>query len=255
MFPSLITAINIAIAVILYRASHTSFNSYTNQDRMDLQNLPIDVMKKELISARYHRHSSQNSSLITDTSQAVKRRTNAQVTRMLLAVTSSLIICYIPNTIIYLFTRINNSQQLLHGRSCFEISDNDIKLYKIRFYSIVIQDILSDLPHIINFFLYCLAGKKFRSIFKNEVHHYFIQSRLIQRRPQQYFIHYGSLNLELSNPISLNFSQRRVLSGNTSLESQKTTNVSFNTLTNKLTFNDENHNKLINENDELLQQH
>ncbi|CAF1324165.1 unnamed protein product, partial [Rotaria sordida] len=78
---------------------------------------------------------------------------------------------------------------------------------------------------------------------------------LIQRRPQQYFIHYGSLNLELSNPISLNFSQRRVLSGNTSLESQKTTNVSFNTLTNKLTFNDENHNKLINENDELLQPH
>ncbi|CAF3880675.1 unnamed protein product [Rotaria sordida] len=248
-------AINIAIGVILYRTSQTSFNSYTNEYRIDLQSLPIDVMQKELISARYRCQSPPNSSLTTDTNQAIKRRTNAQVTRMLLAVTLSLIICYIPNTIIFLHTRINNSQQLLNGRSCFELSDNDIKIYKIKFYSIVIQDILSDLPHIINFFLYCLAGKKFRSIFQNEVYHCFIQNRLIQRRHQQCFIHYGSLNREFSNPISLNFSQRRVLSGNISLESQKATTVSFNTLTNKLIFNDENHNKFINENDEFLQPH
>ncbi|CAF4320791.1 unnamed protein product, partial [Rotaria sordida] len=119
-------------------------------------------MKNELILARYHFQSSQNSSSTTDTNQAIKRRTNAQVTRMLLAVTLSLIIFNIPNTIIFLLTKINNSRQLLHGRSCLEISDNDIKSYKIMFYSIVIQDILSDLPHIINSFLYCLSGKKFR---------------------------------------------------------------------------------------------
>ncbi|CAF1440636.1 unnamed protein product [Rotaria sordida] len=217
----LITIINIVIVIILYCASRTSFDSYINEDRIDLRSLPIDVMKNELILARYHFQSSQNSSSTTDTNQAIKRRTNAQVTRMLLAVTLSLIIFNIPNTIIFLLTKINNSRQLLHGRSCLEISDNDIKSYKIMFYSIVIQDILSDLPHIINFFLYCLSGKKFRSIFQNEIYYYFIHCRLIRRRNQQCFTRCSSHHLELSNPPSLNFSQRRRLSRNISCESQK----------------------------------
>ncbi|CAF1015170.1 unnamed protein product [Rotaria sordida] len=234
---ALITVINIVIVVNLYRVSHAPFDSYTNEDKIDRQHLSIHITRKIFSSGRDRSQSPQNSSVITDTSQAIKRRTNAQVTRMLLAVTLSLIIFNIPNIIIFLLTRINNPRQLLHGRSCIEVSDNDIKSYKISFYSTVVQDILSDLPHIINFFLYYLAGKKFRNIFLHEVNHCFIKCHLIKRKKQSRLIQ--NSNPELSNQTGFNSTQRRLLSGNTSLKSQKTTNVSFNTLTNKLTLNDE----------------
>lgn len=86
---------------------------------------------------------------------------------MLLAVTLSLIICNIPNTIFFISVKIYDTRRLLFGRSCSEISDHDIYIYKFGFYSSVVQDILCDLPHIFNFFLYYLAGKKFRSIYNH----------------------------------------------------------------------------------------
>ncbi|CAF3222448.1 unnamed protein product, partial [Rotaria sp. Silwood2] len=203
--------INILIAVTLRRVSHTSFGWYITKAKVDLESGPIDMIKKELISTRYRHQSSQNSSLTIDTSQAIKRRTSAQVTRMLLAVTLSLIIFNIPNTIIFLFTRIYDPQLSLHGRSCFEVSDSDIRLYKIRFYSSVIQDILSDLPHIVNFFLYCLAGKKFRSIFLNQVRLCFIETHLIKQKRKRFTDNGSVFNPELSYPAGFNSSQRRIL--------------------------------------------
>lgn len=116
-----------------------------------------------------------------DPIQVNKRRTSAQVTRMLLAVTLSLIIFNIPNTLIFLIAKIYDTRTLLMGRLCSEIPDGDITLYKLGFYFSVIQDILSDLPHIVNFFLYCLAGKKFRSIFIAEVRHFLTEIHLIKR--------------------------------------------------------------------------
>ncbi|CAF1300549.1 unnamed protein product [Rotaria sordida] len=237
---TLITAINIVIVVILYRVSHTSFNWHKNEHKIDSQHSSRHSIKKGSLSGRYHSQSSQNSSVGTDTSQAIKQRTSAQVTRMLFAVTLSLIILNIPNTIIFLHTRIKNPRNLLHGRPCIDVSDNDIKSYKINFYSSVIQDILSDLPHIINFFLYCLSGRKFRNIFLNEVHRCFIQSHLIKQKTQIPLTQNGSLtNPELSNRIGSNSNQRQILFRSISLPSQKKTSVVFNTLTNKLTFNGE----------------
>ena len=101
---------------------------------------------------------------------------------MLLAVTFTLIICNIPNTIFFVVVKIYDTRQLLNGRLCIDVSDHDINLYKFGFYSSVVQDILSDLPHIFNFFLYCLAGKKFRSIFFNEAHHFLLDLHLIKRK-------------------------------------------------------------------------
>ena len=138
MLLALITVINIVIVVILYRVSHTSFNWHKNEHKIDSQHSSIYNTKKGSLSGRYHSQSSQNSSVATDTSQAIKRRTSAQVTRMLLAVTLSLIIFNIPNTIMFLYTRINDPGQLLHGRLCIDVSDDDIKSYKIIFYSSVI---------------------------------------------------------------------------------------------------------------------
>ncbi|CAF5053792.1 unnamed protein product, partial [Rotaria sp. Silwood1] len=47
------------------------------------------------------------------------------------------------------------------------------------------QDILSDLPHVVNFFLYCLAGKKFRSIFINEFQQLLVDFHLIEKNPRR----------------------------------------------------------------------
>lgn len=96
----------------------------------------------------------------TEIISATRRRTSTQVTRMLLAVTLSLIICNIPNTIYFVVAKFYDTRNLLFGRTCWEVTDRHIKLYKLGFYSVVVQDVLSDLPHIVNFFLYCLAGKK-----------------------------------------------------------------------------------------------
>lgn len=116
-----------------------------------------------------YRSTSGSTTTTTDIVLAAKRRTNAQVTRMLLAVTLTLIICNIPNTIYSVSIKIYDTRKLLLNRSCSEITDREIILYKVGFYASIFQDILSDLPHIVNFFLYCLAGKKFRMIFLTEV--------------------------------------------------------------------------------------
>ncbi|CAF4778879.1 unnamed protein product, partial [Rotaria sp. Silwood2] len=115
-----------------------------------------------------------------DLELATKQRTNTQVTRMLLAVTLSLIIFNIPYILFFVLGQIYNSKAILFGRSCLNISDNDILSYKLGFYSSVIQDILSDLPYVVNFFLYCLVGKRFRSIFINEVHQLLVNFHLIK---------------------------------------------------------------------------
>ncbi|CAF4257228.1 unnamed protein product, partial [Rotaria sordida] len=104
----LTTAINIVIVVILYRVSHTSFNWHKNAHKIDSRHSSRHSIKKRSLSGRYHSQSSQNSLVATDTSHAIKQRTSAQVTRMLFAVTLSLIILNIPNTIIFLHTRIRN---------------------------------------------------------------------------------------------------------------------------------------------------
>jgi hypothetical protein len=171
----LITAANILIAVILHRVSKKTFNWSGNQHHQttidDNESNRLNPSSSPVYSCKRH-----------DPSQTTKRRTSVQVTRMLLAVTLSLIIFNIPNTLTFLFAKIYDTRQLLFGRSCSEITDDDIRLYKIGFYSSVIQDILSDLPHIVNFCLYCLAGKKFRSIFINEVTHFLVDLRLLKRQ-------------------------------------------------------------------------
>ncbi|CAF4859288.1 unnamed protein product, partial [Rotaria sp. Silwood1] len=231
---SLITLINIVIAVTVNCVSHTSLDLYTTKNKIELQSSSSDFIKKGLISTKYRIRFLESSSSTTDRSQAMKRRISAQVTRMLLAVTLSLIIFNIPNTIVFLYTRINDHRSLFKNRQCFEVN------------------ILSDLPHVVNFFLYCLAGKKFRSIFLNEIHHCCIRTYLI-RKKQRYFTQNGSIiNGDLSYPAGFNSSQRQILYGDTLSKFKKTTNASFNALTNKLIFNDENHNEFINENENFL---
>jgi hypothetical protein len=132
-----------------------------------------------------YRASSGSTITTTDIILATKRRTNTQVTRMLLAVTLSLIICNIPNTLYSVFLKRYDTRNLLKNRICTDVGNHEIKLYKFGFYSSVIQDILSDLPHIVNFFLYCLAGKKFRSIFINEVEHFLRKLHLLKGRPRR----------------------------------------------------------------------
>lgn len=169
----LITAVNIVITVVLHRVSRKSFNWTNGEDKKVMVDCELSSLKN-VSSCRY--------STRIDPIQVNKRRTSAQVTRMLLAVTLSLIIFNIPNTLIFLIAKIYDTRTLLMGRSCSEIPDRDITLYKLGFYFSVVQDILSDLPHIVNFFLYCLAGKKFRSIFIAEVRHFLTEIHLIKRK-------------------------------------------------------------------------
>jgi hypothetical protein len=213
-------------------------------------------VRKKRLSRSFLQQSSPTSSIEADSVRAIKRRTSAQVTRMLLAVTLSLILFNIPNTIIFLFTKINDTRQLLFGRSCLQITDDDIKLYKIGFYSSVIQDILSDLPHIVNFFLYCLAGKKFRSIFLNEVRHFSIEIHLIKRK-QRRFTHNGNIiNPEYTNHSPTNFSQRRTSSTRSALLQRKNTiNVLFNGTTNQLILCHRNYDIAIHDNERFPKEH
>lgn len=182
-FLGLITAANIVIAIVLHRVTRKSFNWSASVERKSINAPELNsVTQPSSASLRY------SSSLCAcpriDRSQETKRRTSAQVTRMLLAVTLSLIIFNIPNTLIFLFSKIYDTRQLLLGRSCEMVTNREIRLYKIGFYSSVLQDILSDLPHIVNFFLYCLAGKKFRSIFVNEVKHFLMEIHVVRRPPK-----------------------------------------------------------------------
>jgi hypothetical protein len=217
----------------LHRVSNTSFDWEVSDDKKDVRCSKINRSNHSSQSIKFRYQSSSTHSTTIDTSQAVKRRTSAQVTRMLLAVTLSLIILNIPNTIIFLLSKIYDTRVLLIGRSCLEVSENDIKLYKIGFYSSVIQDILSDLTHIVNFFLYCLAGKKFRSILLNEVEHFLVELHLIKRK-QRCFTHNGNtLNPEYTNPSGVNWQQRGLSSREALLQSKRSINVFFNSTTNQ----------------------
>ncbi|CAF1254265.1 unnamed protein product [Rotaria sp. Silwood1] len=178
---SLITAANIVIAVVLRRTSQNwQISEISNKQEFDSSYSKTNSSKP----SRHQRCSGRSTNTTVEVILATKRRTNIQVTRMLLAVTLSLIIFNIPNTIFFVSDKIYDIRQILHGRSCLDISDHDIVLYKVGFYSGVIQDILSDLPHVVNFFLYCLAGKKFRSIFINEFQQLLVDFHLIEKKPK-----------------------------------------------------------------------
>ncbi len=235
VFVALITAANVVIAVILRRVSRISFDWTTGTDHLELPSSECHILNKKRLSRSYRDRSSLSSSLETESLRTIKRRTSAQVTRMLLAVTISLIVFNIPNTVTFLFiTKINNIKEVVHIRPCLALTDYDIQLYKYAHYLSVIQDILSDLPHIVNFFLYCLAGRKFRSIFLNEVRHFFIQIHLMKRK-QRCFTHNGNIiNPELTNTSGTNW--RQMSPRNALLQRNNTINVLFNGATNELIF-------------------
>ncbi|CAF0807631.1 unnamed protein product [Rotaria sp. Silwood1] len=196
---SLITAANIVIAVVLHRTSYDW--RISNESTKRESDSSLCKSNKSKLSLR-QRCSGSSTTTAAELVLATKRRTNAQVTRMLLAVTLSLILFNIPNTIFFVAVKIYDTRQLLLGRSCVDISDGDIVLYKLGFYSSVIQDILSDLPHVVNFFLYCLAGKKFRSIFINEFHQLLVDLHLM--KPKERRLTHGTsiINPELISSIA-----------------------------------------------------
>ncbi|CAF0812912.1 unnamed protein product [Adineta ricciae] len=182
-FSGIITLTNIVIAVVLHRDSNVSLDSKVSDEspRRETES-QLNGSRISVPSFRF-RSSASSSITTTDLAVAAKRRASAQVTRMLLAVTLSLIICNIPNTLFFVF--VKDTRQILNGRLCSNITDHEITLYKFGFYSSVLQDILSDLPHIFNFFLYCLAGKKFRSIFISKVRHVLYDLGLIKSKERR----------------------------------------------------------------------
>ncbi|CAF5041244.1 unnamed protein product, partial [Rotaria sp. Silwood1] len=109
----------------------------------------IQVFPKQIYQKHHFRRYCSRSSTITGVELILdtKRRANAQATRMLLAVTLSLIILNIPNTIYFVSLNIYDTRKLIGDHSCLDTSDRDIVLYKLGFYPGIIQDILSDLPH------------------------------------------------------------------------------------------------------------
>ncbi|CAF2398829.1 unnamed protein product [Rotaria sp. Silwood2] len=206
LIKSLITAANIVIAVVLHR---TSYNWGISQES-NTRDSELSFCKKTLSKVSLRQRCSGGSIATTaDLVLATKRRTNAQVTRMLLAVTLSLIIFNIPNTLFFITVQIYDTRQLLFGRSCIDVSDHDIILYKLGFYSSTVQDILSDLPHVVNFFLYCLAGKKFRNIFINEFHQLFMDFHLIKRKERRLTCGTSVMNYDTSpSPAYIQNSER-----------------------------------------------
>ncbi|CAF1417614.1 unnamed protein product, partial [Didymodactylos carnosus] len=145
-------------------------------------------------SSSVARTSSQYDSGEHRNSTNVLKRTSTQVTRMLLAVTSSLIILNIPNTLFFLLIKIYDPRLVLHDphtkhrhrelllRNCDLITDRDLNIYKFGIYSSLLQNILGDLPHVVNFFIYCIAGKKFRLIFKTEVLLFFQKTHILHKK-------------------------------------------------------------------------
>ena len=245
MFVSgLITAANIVIAVVLRRVSRTSIErqSTDSHDRRESDS----PSTHSRFSIRLNR--SPRSKLAISSAEiisATRRRTSTQVTRMLLAVTLSLIICNIPNTIYFVVVKFYDTRHLLFGRTCSEISDRDIKLYKLGFYSVVVQDVLSDLPHIVNFFLYCLAGKKFRSIFINEVQHFLYELHLLKRKERRYTNTACLMKSEFTSRSGLPSKRERASSSNTAIpRKRKTVEVLFNGTTSKTFVNEDNQNLL-----------
>ncbi|CAF4502362.1 unnamed protein product [Rotaria socialis] len=163
---SLIVAANVVIAAVLHRTSY----EWRTSEELNKRTPDPSVLNHQISAASLRQRCSGGSTLTTiDIILANKRRAHAQVTRMLLAVTLSLIACNIPNTLFSIMVKIYDTRKILYGRTCIDVSDRDIALYNFGFYSNLLQDILSDLPHIFNFFLYCLAGKKFRNIFLTEM--------------------------------------------------------------------------------------
>jgi len=239
----LITAANIVIAIVLHRSSHTSFDGRSSDDN-DTRDSDSHIFDQRISAQSIRFHTLSGSIRANDILLATKRRTSTQVTRMLLAVTLSLIICNIPNTIFFVFVKIYDTRKLLIGRLCANVSDNDISLYKFGFYSGVTQDILSDLPHIFNFFLYCLAGKKFRSIFINEVHHFLLDLHLIKQEQRRFTQGTSMVKSALVSRTYSTSNQGRLSSNIRVPKKRKTIEVLFNGQTTKTLLNQENKNLL-----------
>ena len=180
----LITTANIVIALVLRRASRSSIDFRTSNEG-GKRDLGPNILNKQRITSPKSIRPSTSSIQSTEIISATNRRTSTQVTRMLLAVTLTLILCNIPNTIFFVLVQFYDTRRILIDRICSDVTDQEILLYKFGFYSSVIQDILSDLPHIVNFFLYCLAGRKFRSIFIYEVRLFLLDLHLIKRKERR----------------------------------------------------------------------
>ncbi|CAF5025676.1 unnamed protein product, partial [Rotaria sp. Silwood1] len=205
----LITAANSVIAIVLHR---TSYNWQTSDDsnkrESDLSFYKNILSKVSLRQCCYGSSTTKAVELVL----AIKRRTNVQVTRMLLAVTLSLIIFNIPNTIYIVTLKIYNSKEVLLNYPCLDITNDDITLYHRQFYLNVIRDILSDLPHVVNFFLYCLAGKKFRNIFINEFHQLLVDFHIIKQKERCLTYRTAILNPNLTSTIGYSQNLRCVSS-------------------------------------------
>ncbi|CAF3495744.1 unnamed protein product [Rotaria sp. Silwood1] len=191
----LITAANIVIAVVLRRTSQNwRISEYSNKQESDSSFSKTNLSKLSL----GRRGSCSSTNIAAEAILATKRRTNAQVTRMLLAVTLSLIIFNIPNTIFFVIIKIYIARKVVFSLQCLDVTNGDITLYHCQFYLSVIQNILSDLPHVVNFFLYCLAGKKFRSIFISEFHQLLVDFHLIKQRERHHTYDASILNPDLT---------------------------------------------------------
>lgn len=222
----MITASNIVITTVLHRASR----DWSNNEESSKRNSESNLYKHQTSTTPLRPSFSHISNLGTmDAVLANKRRTNAQVTRMLFAVTLSLILCNIPNTVFFIFVKIYDVRQILFGRSCTDVSDRDIQLYTFGFYTSVVQDILSDLPHIFNFFLYCLAGKKFRSIFIMEVTQFCMDIHLIKSKDRRFLNGKSFIQMDSMSTIHCNGTQKCKTPDAIPQRSRSSVEVLFNT--------------------------
>jgi len=179
----LIAAANFVIVIILRHTSKNSRQSLTPSKLPTRRESESTVQDQDLLrSSKQIRPSGLSTNIIS----GVNRRTSSQVTRMLLAVTLTLIFCNFPNTIYSIWKRFSKRSKLLLKPRCNETTDHDIYLYYIEFYfGMLAQNILSDLPHILNFFLYCLSGQKFRSIFISELQSFLFHLHFLKQKTQQ----------------------------------------------------------------------
>ncbi|CAF3678304.1 unnamed protein product [Rotaria sp. Silwood1] len=90
----------------------------------------IQVFPKQIYQKHHFRRYCSRSSTITGVELILdtKRRANAQATRMLLAVTLSLIILNIPNTIYFVSLNIYDSRKLITGKHFRSIFINEFHL-------------------------------------------------------------------------------------------------------------------------------
>lgn len=226
--------------MILHRVSRLSFQWPVGSDSLELPSSECsEASQRRFLPTRRSELTSQQS-FESESIRSVQRRTSAQVTRMLFAVTISLILFNIPNTIMFVFiNKINRIKEVLHIRPCHQLTNEDIQMYQYAHYLSVIQDILSDLPHIVNFFLYCLAGNKFRSIFINEVRNLLVQLRLIKRKPGYSNRYRNSINPEWTKH-TLGGMRRSASAPASALKNSNSINVYFNGTTNEIVFYHQN---------------